>query len=131
MKRIPKLYHFKNDAEKEPYIIKHKEIADSWAVSMNNLYRQMNPDLPELVVGQEYEIEEKPYGYFKYKKQIWPVYDDDPGQQSYIYYKGKCVGGGSWTTYPFDVEYFCFVIYTDDGKDSKALAKWFKQEHCE
>lgn len=111
MKRVPKLYYFKKDKDKEPYIIRGKTIVDEFTASLNNgIYRQINPNLPILEVGQEIETKEEPYAYFRYKKQVWPVYDDDPGQQSCIYLDGEWYGAGAYTTYPFDVEYFCYEI---------------------
>lgn len=111
MKRIPKLHYFKNEKEKEPYIIRGKTIADEFTVSLNNnIYRQMNPNLPLIEVGQEIETKEEPFAYFKYKKKVYPIYDDDPGQQTYIYLDGEFIGAGSFTSYPYDVEYFCFEI---------------------
>lgn len=91
-------------------MIKGKAIATGFDVSLNNLYRRINPALPEIIEGQEYETVEAPYAYFKYKKQIWPVYDDDAGQCDYIYVNGEAFSAGSFASYPYNVEEFCYII---------------------
>jgi len=110
-RKIPKLKYFKTKKEQEPYIIKTTAIADEFSVALNNsIYKQMNPNLPEIKVGQEIEVCEEPFAYFKYKGNIYPIYSDDPGQQNYIKLNGEDYGAGSFTSYPYDVEYFIYII---------------------
>lgn len=109
--RLPKLHYFKKDAQAEKYTIISKQVVDAFDAAMNNnIYRTINPELPELKEGQEIEVKEVPYAYFKHKGKIWPVYDDVPSQQSYIYIDSKFYGAGPFTSYPYDVEYFCYEI---------------------
>lgn len=115
--RIPKVYYFKKDSDKIPYQIKETITVDEMMASINNnIYRKTNPDLPELTVGQQVENIIYPYAYFRYKKQIWPIYDDDAGQQSYIVINGETFGAGAYTVYPYDVMYFTYEI-DNQGKN--------------
>lgn len=114
--RFPKLYFFKTEHSKKQYIRSNKKLVDSFDVALNDLYSQSNPNLPKIIEGQEIEVQEIPFAYFRYKNQIWPVYADDPGQQNYIYIGNKSYGAGAFTSYPYDVDYFIYEINQQEEK---------------
>lgn len=110
MKRIPKLRYFKTHANAEAYAVKNTYVADEMMVAMSELYHRMNPENEILVEGKEYTNDILPYAYFKYKNKIWPVYDDDAGQQDCIYLEGRFIGAGAYNGYPGSVDYFMYEI---------------------
>jgi len=75
--RIPKVYYFKNEKEKEKHTIKNGS------------------------------VKEVPYAYFRYKKMVWPIYNDDYGQQNYIVVNNHIVGGGAYN--------FCDILVFIDA----------------
>lgn len=103
------MHCFKKGQEQE-YIIERECIVSGFDAALNDVYRQLYPDLEEMKEGDVAVVKEIPLYYFKYKGRKWPVYDDDAGQQEYIYINGEFVGAGSFTPYPYSVEFFMYKI---------------------
>jgi len=100
--KIPVIKKFINESEKSKYIIKEKMVVDGFTASLSKLYHKMNKKNKILKVGQKITTKSVPYGYFKYKKVIYPVYTDDASQQDLIYIDGEWIGGGNFNPSPID-----------------------------
>lgn len=100
---IPKIHRFENNKEHDYDIKETREVSD-FGKALNELFHQHNHK------SKKQEICWTPYGYFEYKGKIWPVYDDDAGQCDFIYINNEFVSAGSFTPYPYNVEYFIYVI---------------------
>jgi len=85
----------KRQKERYSYDIEWK--ATAMDVGINNIYRQANPDLPEVIEGQTYHSHIKPYILFHVGDDYFGIFADDPGQQDYIRFEdGSEEGFGSY-----------------------------------
>lgn len=89
------------DEQKKQYIYKETFIADEFTVSLNNnVYRQMNPEIPEIVEEQEVTNEIEPWGLITFGDKVYPIYSDDAGQCDVILIDGELIGAGSYNFTP-------------------------------
>ena len=89
------------DEQKKQYIYKETFIADEFTVSLNNnVYRQMNPEIPEIVEGQEITTEIEPWGLITFGDNVYPIYSDDAGQCDVILIDGELIGAGAYNFTP-------------------------------
>lgn len=68
--KIPKQYYFKTQKEAEKYTITEKHVVTEFDVSLNELYKQMNPNLEIPKVDEEIEVKFIPFAYFRYKGKV-------------------------------------------------------------
>lgn len=88
------------DEQKKQYVYKDTFIADAFTVSLNNVYRQMNPQIPEIVEGQEITNEIEPWGLITFGDNVYPIYSDDAGQCDVILIDGELISAGSYNYTP-------------------------------
>lgn len=115
--KTPKLIKIKSDKTKAKYTIKETHVATELDITLLDLYRQSNKDIPVINIGDEFESINEPYAYFKYKGVVWPIYDDDAGQCDCIYLNNEWVSGGAFCCYPDNVE--CFIFQIDNARENK------------
>lgn len=83
--------------QKEQYSYDEDLAAMGMDVAVNNIYRQANPDLPEIVEGETYHSHIKPWALIKIDGKHYPIFADDPSQQDYIRFEdGEIQGFGSY-----------------------------------
>ncbi len=83
--------------QKERYSYDIEWVATGMDVGINNIYRQANPNLPEIVEGQTYHSHIKPSVLFKADNDFYGIFSDDPGQQDVIRFEdGTMEGFGSY-----------------------------------
>lgn len=88
------------EEEKEQYSYDEDWTATSMDVSVNELYRQSNPNLEVIEEGKTYHSHIKPCGLLDFNGKIYPVYNDDAGQSEYIRINGNNYSAGAYNMDP-------------------------------
>ena len=83
--------------QKERYSYDFDWVATGMDVGINNIYRQANPNIPEIVEGQTYHTHVKPSLLLDINGEFYGIFSDDPGQQDVIRFEdGTMEGFGSY-----------------------------------
>ena len=101
---------FKDEKQAEKYAYDEDWVATEFDVGLNNLYKQMNPELETIEVGKTYHSHIVPYGYIQIDEEVFPIFSDDVGQCDYIRVDGENYSGGAYN-FNLEEEFYMFIFH--------------------
>lgn len=110
IRKVNCILPFKDEKQAEKYAYDEDWVATEFDVGVNNLYKQMNPELETIKVGKTYHSHIVPYGYIQIDEEVFPVFSDDAGQCDYIRVDGEDYSGGAYNFNP-EKEFYMFIFH--------------------
>lgn len=101
---------FKDEKQAEKYAYDEDWVSTDIDVGLNNLYRQMNPELETIEVGETRHSHIVPYGYIQIDEEVFPIFSDDAGQCDYIRVNGENYSGGTYNFEP-EMEFYMYILH--------------------